>query len=393
MQKTAVLSYQFLEKWAKDASIENIIIGTGTLARDLRRKLRLLNLKVPFMVGLQGGQTGEIRHYSAIEKLEEPKRYRFIICCQENERELLFSALIPVYRLLGNATWNHPQVIRFHADHTIVAHAGGSITDAGRGSIFLREGRPYIAYGDESRQDALRIHVLGSCFAGAVMRYTAKTYPEHLFEMLQSAGLACVVYAWGQILSSFSDSMLQLIRDVSQHRMDLVIQFGGTTELNPLYLPVKNMLSVRMGGPDWHPLYMQLRDTYKGAVSNGVDHTRSLLEIRVAQHRAIAALSRQYGFVFWDIIAPTSEIIMEAQARQFRGLSPAFYARKRQQKDELVAALHGANIKDYSDAFAGVDDIFSMYVDARHFSDEAFELLAARSAKEILADFGAGSCP
>lgn len=89
MNKSMVLEYGMLVKLAKTPEIENIVIGTGTLACDMRKKLLLLGLKAPFMIGGVSDPERDIRHYSEIAGLGDPKQYRFIMCCDIDEWELM----------------------------------------------------------------------------------------------------------------------------------------------------------------------------------------------------------------------------------------------------------------------------------------------------------------
>ncbi len=72
----------------------------------------------------------------------------------------------------------------------------------------------------------------------------------------------------------------------------------------------------------------------------------------------------------------------------FSGYPKSYLSRQLQKKDRLLSALDSRYTKDYTDTFADVDDIFSVFADYGHYSDKGNELVAERLATDILKEFG-----
>ena len=380
-----ILDLGMLERLTKNPDYDNIIVGTGAFACDMRDKLRQLGLKVPFMIGSFSDAENNIRHYSEISRLENPKQYRFIICCDEEEWELIAPALSAVYRLVGNAVFNHPQVFRLNTDIVLWERGGKYVTDAGNGNVSLRNEVPYIAYGDESDADAFHVHILGSCHAGGIISFAQANFPEILWHRLNQSGFRAVVYTWGQINSPVSDCLLGFVRDICFRKADLAILYTSTS--NSLQFTVTNALPARTGLVNKHIFTRHLDHVYKEKICNGVNFNADSLTIRKLQQRVLISLSQLHRFAFWEIIPPTVYVLPDEQAKTFRGASPGYLSRRRLEKDRMIAALDKKHTKDYSDAFNGVDDIFSMFADAAHLTSEGNRLVAERCAADILGVF------
>ncbi len=110
MKRSMVLDSVTLARLADKPEYDNIVIGTGALARDMRKKLLLLGLNAPFLIGGHAEPEKGVRHYSEIANLGDPKRYRFILCCDTDEWELIAPAQTAAYAFLGISAENHPQV-------------------------------------------------------------------------------------------------------------------------------------------------------------------------------------------------------------------------------------------------------------------------------------------
>ena len=388
MKRSMVLKYNLIEKLAKNPDYENIIIGTGTLARDMRRKLVLMGLKAPYLVGEKSDQANDILHYSKIAELGSPDLYRFIICCDTDEWALIGDALQVIYKFLGHAVHNHPQVVRFSITNTLMEQAGKRIIDTANCNVYLGDNKPYVVFGDEDDGGSFNIHILGSCHAGGVCPFSRESYPEILSRLLIEAGFRTTVYSWGQVSTPVSDCIVSFIRDVCFYRADLVILYLAD-RYSPLSIAARNTLSSKAGTlAIKHPFITQLENTYNAKVSDGIDHDVTLQEIYTVQQRVFTAFSRLYGFTFWNIVPPTSVIIPEEQAVKLRGLSSGFLTRQRERKDEYLSVSNKEITKDYTDTFANVDDIFSMFIDEAHLSSAGNRLIAQRCAADILDAFG-----
>lgn len=388
MKQSIVLEYNLIERLTHDADIENIIIGTGALARDMRKKLQLLGLKAPFFIGDRSDDKNEIRHYSEIAGLGDPKQYRFIICCDIDEWTLIAPAQTAAYKFLGNAARNHPQVINFSAVPILHERAGKYITDSVNCDIILRDGRPYVVYGDENDKDSFRIHFLGFVQIGGILEFTRKSSPKLLHALLTQAGFNSTIYAWSQSRNPLGNNIMSFIRDVCFQKVDLLILYSGLVEQNPIRVVVKNGLSTRAGTVSSNTFTVRVNNTYSGEISSGINHDINLTSLRQTQQRVFIALSRIYGFQFWDIIAPLSTILPEDQAIKFCGLSSGYLSKQKKRINEALNILDKQYTKDYTDTFIDVDDIYSMYADSMHLSDEGNRLVAERCASEILDTFG-----
>lgn len=385
-----LLDYTVLERLARTPEMKNVIIGTGAPARDLRDKLLLLGLPVPFLVGDREDSEQGIRHYSAISKLEDPQSWRFILCCDLDEWTLIAPAQMEAFRLLGHASWNHPQVVRFCADTILYEQAGEYVTDAMNGNVVLREGKPYRIYGEE-KEGVFRIHLLGLCQTGGVLQFTRESAPEQLQQLLDEAGFPCVVYAWSQPLNPIGNSISSLVRDLSPHQIDLLILYTGLVEQDPLRITTKNVLSTRVGtATSLQPFLLRAAAVHSGEISSGINHEIGLAALRAVQQRIFIALSRFHGYAFWDVVAPLTTILPQEQAKKLRGLSPGYLARQKRKIEEALAALDPRYTRDYTGLFAGVEDVRDMYTDSTHLSDQGNRLVAERFATEILQEFGGG---
>jgi hypothetical protein len=385
MKRSMVLDSGMLERLTAKPDYENIVIGTGAPARDLRTKLLLLGLRVPFLIGGRAEPEQGIRHYNEIAGLGDPKRYRFILCCDRDEWELMAPAQMAAYAFLGITAWNHPQVIKFSAIQVLWENAGDYITDAINCNTFLRDGHPYAVFGN-GLADSLHIHILGSCQSGDLVRFSKDTVPKLLHSKLERAGLSSTIYAWGQPNNPVGDDIMRCIRDVCFHKCDLLIQYSGAN-VNPLHNVTKNALATTAGSVGVkHPFIWQCQSLDMPA-SNGIDHDVDAFTLRKTQQRIFLALAKLHGFSFWDVLSPTSRILSGQQAMALKGRPPGYFFRQKQRKDMLLSVLDERYTKDYTEIFRDVDDIYAMFADSLHLSSEGNRLVAERFAADILEAF------
>ncbi|MDR1203863.1 MAG: hypothetical protein LBL26_00055 [Peptococcaceae bacterium] len=386
MRRGFVIWENLLQRLAREPELENIILGTGVMARDLQTKLRLLSLKAPFLVGGSDDAENGIYHYSHIAELEPAERYRFIVCFDVDEWTLIAPAQSAVYSRLGVATYNHPRVIRLTGDSTLYERAGEFLIDAHIQNLFIRRDSPYAVYGNPG-SGQFNIHIFGGCHASALFRYSQSAWPELLQNRLRECEFHTVVYAWGQPRESTADCLLQFLRDGINHKVDLLILEKSVNELDVLHVARYNLLPVREGS-GVHEYIYQLRGTYSGKIENGLKHNIDYTILWKTHHRVFSALAKRMGFTFWNIITSTGYSLPEEQARKLLGLSPGYLARKRKQKEAAISSVNGVCVKDYTDSFNGVDNIFEMYADISHLTDKGNEIIAERCAKDILQTFG-----
>ncbi|MDR1321140.1 MAG: hypothetical protein LBK56_06900 [Gracilibacteraceae bacterium] len=387
MERSFVIWQNILERIASKPELENIILGTGSLARDLQNKLRLLNLKAPFLVGGRDDPGNGIRHYSRIAELEEAvERYRFIVCFDADEWALIAPAQSAVFQQLGIAAYNHPRVTRLTGDSMIYEQAGEFLTDANIQNLFVHDDRPYAIYGDQ-RENRFTIHLLGDCHASGLFRYTKRALPELLYERLRRKGFEVNIYAWGHPRESGADCLLQFLRDGIAYEANLVILEKNVIEFDALHVSRRNLLPIQ-AGTGVHEYISQLRSSYTDEIGNGLDHDVEAAALWKTQHHVFLALAKQFGFTFWNIITPSGQSLPEDQARKLLNLSPGYLARRRKQKDAAVAAVKGECVKDYTDSFKDVDNIFEMYADISHLTDKGNEIIAKRCADDIVQAFG-----
>ena len=388
MKRSMVLRSKQLEKLVKKHEFENIIIGTGALARDMRRKLMLLGLKVPFLVGERSDPADCIKHYASIATLGNPELYRFLVCCDSDEWTLIGEALPVIYKFLGHAVYNHPQVIRFRMNEVLLDRACKRVTDAANCNVYLGNNKPYVVFGDDNDCNSFNIHILGSCHAGGVYSFSKESFPEILSQKLGEAGFHAAVYSWGQASATVTDCIMTYIRDMCFFSADLVILYLAD-RYSPLNIATLNTLSTRAGTLSGkHPFIKRLDSTYNHDVSDGISHSVDYLDISKTQQRIFTAFSRLYGFTYWNIIPPTPTVLPEEQAQQLHGLSSGYFTRQRKLMDEHLSIVSDEALKDYTDSFSGVEDIFSLFSDYRHLSSAGNRLIAQRCAADILEAFG-----
>jgi hypothetical protein len=385
MKSSFIIYQDILERFTEDDQIENIILGTGVMARDLQAKLRLLNLKAPFLVGGRDDLRNGIWHYERLNELEKPERYRFIVCFDVDEWVLIAPVQSIVFRLLGIASYNHPNIIRLTSDPVLYERAGELLTDAHIHNIILKNDRPYALFGEE-HDNAFNIHIFGASCSSSIFSYSQYSWSELLFMKLFNENFNAAVYSWGQPLEALSDCLLQFLRDGYRHKPNLVILYKGEAEFDPLRIGKKNILPIRTGVGS-HEYIRWMQSTYKEDKSNGIDHAVDIFEIWTVQLRIFKALAKLLGFTFWAVIPPSGTLLPEEQSKQLLGLSSGYLARVRKRKDIAVSAVEDCLVKDYTDSFAGIDNIFEMYADITHLTDSGNNIIAERCAKDILTMF------
>lgn len=386
MTKSMLLHYGTLEQWTKNPDIINLVVGTGALAKDMQTKLRLLNLDAPFLIGDRDDEDAGIRHYSVIETLEDPKRYRFIVCCDLDEWTIIGQVLPRAFKLNSGAVANHPRVVQYSCAQVFWERGGREVLDAWRGSAYLKDGKPFEVFGDTDRQEAFHIHILGSCHADPVRKFATRSIPERLYEMLRAEGYDVVVHGRSRGMAPSSDVVFTHMAEACCEKNNLTIFFNTLSDLQYATSTGGNLLSPR-GNISVHPMLAKIRAVYQNEKCDGFEHaSASPMEILVYQSRVLAALSKRTGGEFWDIITPAMQYLPEKQALEAGCLSPGYYARRRGEKDEFLSQVAWA--RDYTGCFLDVENIFSAYTDSLHFSNIGIELVAERLAREIITEFG-----
>lgn len=385
MTRSFVVYQHTLEMLSKNDAYVNIVLGTGTLARDLQRKLRLMNLKAPYLAGDRHDPENGIWHYKRLGELPDPEQCRFILGFDVDEWTLIGPAQSEVYKLLGVSTLNHPRFVRLTISDTLGEIAGNYHLDAHVHNVYLHNGLPYRRYGDETGA-AFRIHILGASSASALWLSTQSCWPELLHGLLAGAGMAAAVTVWAKPNFSTADCLTEFLRDGCFHGPELVILYNGVTQTDPLRRAEQNLLSIQSSAGVHHNI-RKLQHVSREKKSNGLDHAVDTADIFPAQHRVFKALSRLLGFSLWTVIGPVGMLLPEPQAIRLLGLSRGYLERARARKDALIAALNGSVVLDYTDSFASAGDIFDMYAEPTHLTDEGNRVIAARCAKDILGAF------
>jgi hypothetical protein len=383
MKKSFIISQPHLERLTKDPQLDIVIIGTSKVARDLQSKLRLLNYSVPFLVGEWNDKENGVRHYNCIAGLKPIERYFFIVCA--DDRRAISNACSAVFKALGIAVPNHPRVM-FLRERFPVENHDEALTDAHIHEMFTRKGHSYVLHGTPS-EDSFNIHVFGYCSASSIYHFARRTWPERLYEKLCTQGFPAVVIAWGNASLTRSDCLLQFLRDGKRFKADLVLLYGAISVIDQQKRIWNNLLPVNVDASS-HPFLQRMWRQYSNSVSNGLSFEINTIDIWKANHRIFCALSRQAGFTFWNIISTNSATLPEEQAQRLTGLSPRYLARSRQLKQDAIAGIDPATVRDYTDSFVGVGDIFDMYVNGRNVADPGHEIIAERCKNDIIRTFG-----
>jgi hypothetical protein len=385
MRNSFVIGQDFLERLIKNPELENIILGTGVPAKDLQTKLHLLNLKAPFLVGDRDEPTNGLMHYNRLAELEDVTRYRFIACFDTDEWTLIAPVQSAVYKLLGKAVNSHPRLLKVTTAAVWFERAGGIRNDAHIHGILLKDGRPFEVFG-ENRPGDFKIHVFGGSTASSILRCSERVWPEMLAEKLQKVKFNATVYSWGYHRAPFGNKLITFLRDAQYYRPDLVIFYSLKPYETLLYAARMNVLSV-FTAYGAHDFTNNMRWSYKCETSNGAKHSAGTNEIFEIQQGIMTALEKLFSFTFWSVIPPNGELLPEAQEQSLLDLSPGYLSVLRREK-ETALSVAGDCIKDYSDSFSGVADIFDMYVDTHHLTDRGNSIIAERFAKDILLAFG-----
>jgi hypothetical protein len=381
-----VLTGEILERLAGEPEIENIVLGTGTLARDMQRKLRLLGLKAPFLVGGKDDPENGVLGPESLASLENHEKYRFISCFDMDEFALVATTHAIVYRLLGALSNSHPRFLLFSAVPLMSERAPELRVDPHVHNVRPRNGSAYIVYGNPSDEKALKIHLMGSCTVSSVYSHAERFVPELLWEKLRESGLGAVVYSWGQARASYADNLILFLRDVRLHNPDIVILAAQMSDLNPAKKPTKNTLAVN-NYYNPHFSVHAMKSVYPGQIGNGINHDIAPPLLAAVRHRIFSALSRQFGFAFWHVVNPGATTMSERQSSRLTGLSPGYLAREREMQGDALKAIGSSQVKDYSNIFDGVEDIFSIFSDLLHYTGKGNDILAQKLADDILDEF------
>jgi hypothetical protein len=380
MKRSFVLYQHILERLASAPEMENIILGTGKLAREMQNKLQLLNLKTaPFLVGGADDEAGNIWSYTRLSTLENVEKCRFIVCFDVDEYALISPAQAVIYERLGLVSLNHPQLLRLMSDLIPFEIAGEQYSDPLIQNVILQNNKPYAMYGS-TELNAFQIHVMGGCNAGSILSYPEYSWPELLAEKLNNIGFASAIYSWGRPNTPISDSLLQFIRDGQALKPNLLILYSGVGDSET------NVLSIRFG-VSAHEYTRRLITTFQAERKNGLMNSATPSEVFEIQHRIFRRLSKIYNFEFWNIIPPTGDLLPEIQSRQLLGLSKGYLARKRQKKDMLITQLGNSNVLDYTDSFINETNVFELFTDRMHLSDKGAKIIAERCFNEIITAF------
>jgi hypothetical protein len=389
MNSSFVIWQNILERITSKPDLENIILGTGAIARDLQTKLRLMNLKSSFLVGDREDSTEGIVHYKRLSEVADDKNFRFICAFDTEEYALIAPVQSAVFKLLGVATYNHPRMFFSEYNRNTVMHELDSCTyqfDANIHDIALKSGLPYEMFGTTCF-DAFNIHILGGSTASSIFSISQYSWARFLYERLNRSGFKVVVYNWAKAAESPADCLLEFLRDSVFHKADLVVLYSSGMTSSSLNVTTNNILSIRtLSGV--RQFNRGLRESYQNPTSNGLNFDLSESEIFDIQCCVFNALGKMFGFDFWSVVPPSGDLLPEKQARRLLGLSPGYLARKRSTKDGFLAKAAEYCVKDYSDTFAEVGEIFDMFADISHLTNEANELVAQRFTDDILRTFG-----
>ncbi len=382
------LDYGTLKQLTDKPDFENIVIGTGALARDVRQKLILLGLKAPFLIGDRSDPEHDILHYDELTALGDPSLCRFIICCDMDEWALVDPAEIAAHRFLGSAARNHPRLIEFSKHHLRAEHGGKQRIDSGNCNLFLHGGRPYVVYGDESDCAALRIFLVGGCNVSGTYRLSPDSLPEALHDYLCEAGVNCAVFAWGQPVQPLSNYLYSFIRDMCFMKADLIMMCSTSTTINSFRIVHKNVLFTNADSVGPKSAFVQSAGNhYNGDMSSGISYNVQPASLRITIQRIFIALSKLHGFAFQDVIMPSSTTLPKSQAYNLRAVSPGYLARERARHEQLMSVLNKQYTWDYTDTFSESSNLFSMFADDNHYSKEGRMLIAKRMAGDIIKNF------
>lgn len=392
MKRIFVLWNWLLEKLVDNNELTTIILGTGAMARDIQRKLNLLNIKTePFLIGGINDPVNNIRHYESLVQLDNPQQYRFICCYDVDEWMLIMPTFSIVYQILGVYSWNHPKVIRFSAELVLAERAGGACIDVHTHDSHSKEGHLYSVFGPKECKKAFKIHIFGACTVSGIYKLHERSIPEILYTELSKAGFESVIYAWGNPIKTVSDNLTLFLRDGYSFQKDLVILLTNSEDFDPIRVTGKNLLNVSTN-IEAHAFVRTMEYYNPGEVSTGINHDIDTATIIASQHKIFLALSKLSGFSFWNIIHPVSSMLSFEHYKQLLGLGEGHFSRSKKRKDAIINEIHSPFLKDYTNTFDNESDIFSIFADTRHFTDKGNKIVAQRIASDILAEFNLRSC-
>jgi hypothetical protein len=387
LKRSKVLNGSTLESLVNASEYEHIIIGTGKLARDMQKKLLLLGLKAPYLVGMATDRENGILGYSDLAELGNPKRFKFILCCESGELALHQVARVAIFKFLGRADHGHPQVVSL-SHVNLLNPFGKEMADSIAANSFVADGYPYLMLGAPEESDSFKIHVFGTCLNNNIMRHSKQALWEIVHEKLDEAGFSHTIYDWGQSSQATADCVSRFIRDIGFYKIDLLVLYLGSRDIDPLSFATINALPVKAGVAVYLLPFIARMESLGIKASNGIHHNADLVSIRVMHQKMLGALARRHGFAFWDVMAAISDTIGIEKSMALKGLTPGFFQRKIAAKEKLLTALDSRYTKDYSDTFSQEGDVFSLFADGMHYSDEGCRLVAERFAADILNEFG-----
>ena len=338
------------------------------------------------MVGGKDDFENGIISYENISYVGDPHKCRFIGCFDFDEFDLMPIVFSNVYKTLGAAAHTCPNVFRFTTEQLWLERSGGCCADTNNVGCRMLNGRSYGAYGNTESKSSFNIHILGTCLFSETHKFMENTVSKLLYQNLQKTIKNVTVHSWGQPARPVYDNIISLIRDVNLHKPDLVILFMTPEDFNPLYVVTKNLLAVRTANHRYHSTD-RIDLAYNNKVNNGINHDIEISQLGLMQNKVFLSLAKYFGFTFCKYYASSPDLISEAKAMQFLGLSSKYFERCRKRKDEYIKTVNSPCVKDYSDTFNEVEDIFNVYSDAQHFSQKGNELIAKRLADDITLHF------
>jgi hypothetical protein len=293
--------------------------------------------------------------------------------------------MVALRKLLGAASHTNPRIIEVLRDRVSHEKGGAFLADITLGGMKMHKNLPFTKHGHE-KSGVFKIFLLGSCqLFTPFISFGIHNIGELLNYKLEKAGLNTCVYSWGQPHHGSAECLQQFIRDGISLKPDAVIVYNCGRLLEPLTIKERNTLPLMLAAV--HPTLNTIRAVYQKPKMNGMDHPIDTITIWAAQHRIFYALSQMYGFTFWNIFAPHSDFLSPLQSAKLGDRTPRRLERMKKLKNAAISAVEGIGAaKDYSTIFDCVDDIFLMFIDDAHLTDEGSEYVAERMFQDIVSE-------
>ena len=386
-------TYWHIEHLIKKPDFRHVVCGTGAIARDMLKKLKLLELETdPILYSGADSSDGSVRHYERLREIENPKRCRFFVFYSYDEWYLNAPTLSVIKEQIGKMIplTDHQQVVQWGVNQCITARGDewafnifGNIQNSIGGDYFTTKG---------NADSEFTVNIFGNSTAADIFSNEEPSFGENLISELSEAGMNAKVVNYAQWNRLNEDQILQFLsEDIAEKPGLVLLQMSPFSAAGYKAYKAVNLLPTN-DDDSYGNIASWMRSEYFnnffGGGNFGVNFSTDVIESSVNQARVMKAISERSGLKFWACVFPRIEYLHEAISTAVSIRPAGYLKRTRERKDEFVkAASRYVTVKDFSDAFDGYDSIFPLLMDESHPTAKGYAAVAKRIAAEIIGNF------